>query len=508
MTTDAVPPDAVRADASLSEAGMAETHISVLFFVGDRAYKLKKPVQFPFADFSTRAARERACHREVALNRRLAPDVYLGVSDIIGPDGQPCDHLVVMRRMPDDRRLARLVRDHDPDVPAALEDVARQLAAFHASAERSPEIERSASPGAIAALWADNFAELHASTPSVLDPARVARAEALVDRFLSGRRALFVDRIAGGHVCDGHGDLQADDMFCFDDGVRILDCIEFSDELRYGDVTGDVAFLAMDLERLGAPERAHELIAHYERAAGTSLPRSLLDLSIAYRAQVRAKVACLRARQQPIGSPEWMASTDKARSLLELCLRHLDAATVRLVVVGGLPGTGKTTVASNLAEQLGGVALRSDVIRKELMGIDPTTPAGDDFGAGLYAPEITARVYRAMLDRASALLATGTTVVLDASFADAPHRLDARTLAADTTSELTELRCVLDPDAAAARIRDRAATGHDASDATPEIAAALAATFAPWPEAIELSTAPPPPAVVERALGLVRPDDR
>jgi len=305
-------------------------------------------------------------------------------------------------------------------------------------------------------------------------------------------------------VCDGHGDLQADDMFCLDDGVRILDCLEFSDELRYGDVVGDIAFLAMDLERLGAPERARELVAAYEQAAGTTLPRSLLHLSIAYRAQVRAKVACLRARQQPSQSPEWHASVQAARSLLDLCVRHLDDATVRLVLVGGLPGTGKTTVAHNLAERLGGVVLRSDVIRKTISGLEPTDPAGAAFRTGLYATDLTAKVYREMLDRAAEQLATGTSVFLDASFADASLRQAARTLAADTTSELTEVRCVLDAEAAAARIRHRADAGHDASDATPAIAAAMAVEFAPWPEAIELSTAPPPPAVIERAAALVR----
>jgi aminoglycoside phosphotransferase family enzyme/predicted kinase len=488
---------------AFASAAMAETHISVLFFVGDRAYKLKKPVRFPFADFTTRGARETACHREVELNRRLAPDVYLGVAEIIGSDGAPCDHLVVMRRMPDDRRLAKLVQTGATEVPGALDDIARQLASFHAVAERSPTVDRAASTGAISALWQENFAELHTFTDTVIDTGAVLRAERLANDFIAGRGALFLERIAGGYVCDGHGDLQADDVFCLPDGPRILDCIEFCDEFRFSDKASDVAFLAMDLERLGAPELGRRFVAAYEEASSEAIPPALVDFYIAYRAQVRAKVACIRADQQPSGSPERDATVESARGLLALCVHHLEAACIRLVIIGGLPGTGKTTVAKDVAEKLGATLLRSDVIRKELMGLDPTLPAEADYRRGLYATDITNEVYDEMFERSARQLKTGCSVVLDASFADDRHRGLARQLGADTASEVTELRCVLDVAEAGARILGRRGSERDASDATPQVAAAMAATFAVWPEATELSTAEAPTAVTERAVTAV-----
>jgi aminoglycoside phosphotransferase family enzyme/predicted kinase len=489
-------------------AAVAETHISIIFFVGDRAYKMKKPVEFPFADFRTREVRQAVCHREVELNRRLAPDVYLGVADMHDPDGQPCEHLVVMRRMPDERRLARLVLDDDPSVPGALDALAAQLATFHAGADRSPVIDRAAAPAALGALWAENFDELRPFSPAVVDPEDLGRAEELAYAFLAERHGLFLDRIAEGQVCDGHGDLQADDVFCLDDGPRALDCIEFFDGFRFGDVAGDIAFLAMDLERLGAPHLAARFVAAYETAAGSTIPPALLHLYVAYRAQVRAKVACLRAAQQPPGSDEHDASAAAARDLLALCLRHLEATHARLVVVGGLPGTGKSTVAHGIGEAIGATVIRSDVVRKQRAGLDPGTAAGAPFGAGIYTAAQTEAVYEDLFETASATLATGTSVVLDASFAGAEQRRRARQVAARHAVPLVELRCVLDPDEAAARIGARHQRGDDASDATAAIATAMAATFDAWPEATEISTDALQAEVARRARTALRSADR
>ncbi len=488
-------------------AALFETHISVVFLVGDHAYKLKKPVRFPFADLTTRAARLELCRREVALNQRLAPDVYLGVADIDGPDGEPCDHLVVMRRMPADRRLTTLVLADDPDVPTALDDLASQLATFHAHADRSPVIDQAGTPDAVAALWHENFDELGPFTDAMLDAGSLGRARALADAFLAGREALFARRIDERQICDGHGDLQADDVFCLPDGPRALDCIEFFDGFRFGDVANDVAFLAMDLERLGAPVLAARFVAAYEAAAGRALPPQLVSFFIAYRAQVRTKVTCLRAAQQEPGSPAWTANVDAARGLLALCLRHLEATTVRLVLVGGLPGAGKSTVAASLAETLGAHVVRSDVVRKELAGIAPTDHVDVAFQTDLYTPEMTDRVHATMLDEARSRLEQGTSVVLDASFARARHRAAARRLAADTTARVHELCCVLDATDAAARLKQRRTRPDDVSDATPAIAAAMTAAFDPWPSASPLDTSGPTDASMRVAhAAVINPD--
>ncbi|HVC32712.1 MAG TPA: hypothetical protein VNL16_04305, partial [Chloroflexota bacterium] len=276
-------------------AGVVETHISILFFVGDRVFKLRKPVQFGFVDFRQREARRQDCEREVALNQRLAPDVYLGVADL-SLQGVPLDHMVVMRRMPEDRRLATMALRGD-DLGEPVHQIARTMATFHRRAARSATISAEATAEAVGAGWEQNLQETSRFVGTVLDAEIDAAIRALAARWVSGRAPLLKARIAAGHVCDGHGDLQAGDIFCLPDGVRILDCLEFSDHLRYADVCADVAFLAMDLERLGFREAAGQFVVAYEEAAHDRFPDTLVHFSCASRAYVRAKVACLRAEQ-------------------------------------------------------------------------------------------------------------------------------------------------------------------------------------------------------------------
>jgi uncharacterized protein len=282
-------------DREIPPARVVETHISILFFVGDRVYKLRKPVHFDFLDFSERTVRAADCRREVELNRRLAADVYLGVADIV-MDGERIDHMVVMRALPDERRLATLVRAGG-DVDGWLREVAARLVAFHAAAERSSAISDSATPAALEGQWQDNFAETERFVGRVLEPVVDQEVRTLVQRWLRRYGPMLDARVADGRICDGHGDLQAEDVFCLDDGVRILDSVEFSDRLRYGDVCADVAFLAMDLERLGRPDAAERFVLHYEALASERFPRVLLHHYIAQRAYVRAKVACLEWEQ-------------------------------------------------------------------------------------------------------------------------------------------------------------------------------------------------------------------
>jgi uncharacterized protein len=477
-------------------AAVAETHISVLVFVGERVYKLKKPVSMGFLDFSAREAREMACHREVELNRRLAPDVYLGVADITGPEGVLCDHLVVMRRMPGDRRLAALVRD-GTNVTEELRRIARRVATFHAAAPTSPEIAEAGSLPTVLGHWEANFEELRPFVGPVLDAEACARVEELVRQYLAGRTRLLGDRVEAGCIRDGHGDLQAEDIFCLADGPRILDCIEFDDRLRYGDVLADVAFLAMDLERLGAPVGAERFLAYYREFAGETYPSSLAHHYIAYRAHVRAKVACLR-HEQGDG-----AAAGAARHLLGLCLAHLEQGQVSLVLVGGLPGTGKSTLAAGLGDRLGWALLRSDEMRKDLAGMprDQYSPA--PYGEGLYQPHITDEVYRTLLERAREALELGEPVILDASWSDAKWRAAAAEVARATSSDVVEFRCEAPRDLAATRIRDRAERGSDPSDATPEVAAAMAAAADPWPTAGPIDTSGQPEEALEQALHML-----
>jgi aminoglycoside phosphotransferase family enzyme/predicted kinase len=479
-------------------AAIAETHISVIVFIGDRAYKLKKPVSLGFLDFARREDRERACHAEVALNRRLAPDVYLGVDDVVGPDGEIVDHLVVMRRMPTDRRLSTLVEDGDPEVEGHLLALAHLLAGFHRAAARGPIIDDAASRDATRANWDEGFEQVRAFVGGLFDADVSARIEHLVHRYLDGRSALFAERLAAGRACDGHGDLQAADIYCLDDGPRVLDCIEFADRFRHGDVMADVAFLAMDLDRLGAPELGAAFLDEYRRLTGDDCPTSLLEHFVAYRAHVRAKVNALRSAQTE-GAEASTASTEAVR-LLHMTHRYLESARVRLVLVGGLPGTGKSTVARALGDRQGWSVLRSDEVRKEAAGLLPTDRTGAGFGEGIYDTESTDAVYRDLLERAGRRLARGECVVVDASWTAERHRASARAVAEEHAADLVELRCVAPSSITEQRMVERARAGRDASDATPEIARRLAQTADPWPGSMAIDTSGSVEATVESTL--------
>lgn len=479
-------------------ADVRETHIGAVFLVGDLAYKLKKPVDLGFLDFSTREARERACHREVTLNRRLAPDVYLGVADVTGPGGEVRDHLVVMRRMPEGRRLSALVRRGAP-LSATIRALARQLAAFHARAGRGPEIDADETRDAVRNRWRDSFAQVRPFHGDVLDPATACEIEELAEEFLAGRKPLFDRRICEGHVVDGHGDLLADDIFYLADGPRVLDCLEFDDHLRHVDVLDDVAFLAMDLERLGAPRLGEQLLHDYREFTGDPAPPALVHHYLAYRAFVRAKVACLRHAQ---GDPQ---AAELAREYADLTLAHLRFGRVRLVLVGGEPGTGKSTIAGGLADRLGATLLQSDRLRKELAGLTPARRPAEGYREGLYDSSHTNATYAELARRAGELLALGETVVLDASWNAAPHRALAAAAAARTSSPLVAIRCVAPETTAAQRITARAGA---LSDATPEIARRMAADADPWPEAHPLPTTGTPAESLARAVACLLPEHR
>jgi uncharacterized protein len=478
-------------------AAVRETHVSTVFFVGDRVYKLKKPVKLDFLDFSTAAGRGRVCRREVELNRRLAPDVYLGVAEVLGTDGLPCDYLVVMRRMPDDRRLSTLVERNEP-VDGCVREVAREIAAFHSHAETSTVIAAAGSVDAVRANWESSFAMMQPFVGSLLDAAVAARIEELARRYLDGRGQLFAVRIEGAKVRDGHGDLLADDIFCLDDGPRILDCIEFDDRLRYGDVLADVAFLAMDLERVGAADLGARFLGWYREFAGETYPETLAQHYIAYRAHVRCKVACLRAGQGDAVAGE------QAGQLLRMTYDHLTRGRVVLALVGGLPGTGKSTLAGSLADRLGWTVLRSDEVRKDLAGLGHATRAAEDYGEGLYDERTTAATYGALLDRAHALLELGEPVILDASWSASGWREKAASVARETSSDLIELRCDAPMEVARERLDARARAGVDASDATSAIAARMAVTAEAWPTAVTIDTSAGRDDVVTAGLAAVK----
>lgn len=465
---------------------VVETHTARLLFVDDRVLKWKRPVTLSFVDFADRQRRVEACRAEVELNRRLAPDVYLGVGSLHDEDAALVEPVVIMRRLPEAAKLSRLVRA-GRDVTQDVEKLARLLAAFHASCEQVPHADAVAGRAALQVLWREGLDDLAGAPPEVLDPHLVAQVRGLAENYLKGRDRLFEDRIAAGRIRDGHGDLLADDIFCLRDGPRVLDCLDFDPSLRQGDVLADLAFLAMDLERLGAADLAAVLLRRYREHSGETHPPSLEHFYLAYRAQVRSKVALVRAGQlvQPARRSSHNA---QARRLLEMAAQHLAAAEVRLVLVGGLPGTGKSTVAALVADRIGAALHSTDAIRAE-QGVPVESR---------YEPRAVAEVYRTLLDRARAGLSRGVSTVLDATWLDERQRQQALAVAVETSSRLVEVQTTAPTEVALHRLAQRSA-GH-LSDADAAVHRRLRDRADPWPESTEIRTDGEVADAVDRVL--------
>jgi uncharacterized protein len=425
----------------------------------------------------------------------------------------------VMRRMDPSGRLAALVNRGADDLDDHLVQVAEVVAGFHRRAELSPVIDADATAAAIRHRWDAGALEMEPFVGTVHNGAVLDSAvfTAVVDRyrrFIDGRGALFDARINAGYICDGHGDLQAEDVFCTPDGPRVLDCIEFDAHLRHVDVLADVAFLAMDLERLGNADASDRFVELWAAAfGGDVIHPALLHHYIAERAFVRAKVACLRLGQRPVDAPLDQQHAHAARTLLSMCARHLAAAAPRLVLVGGSPGTGKTTVATELGRATRWPVLHSDVVRKQRLGLDPATRPTAGQARRLYDPGEVAATYADVLSSAADHLALGQSVVIDASWTSDHERARARGVADAAHADVVELHCVCDPDEARRRVADRLRTSNPAdlsdpagaSDATPDIADLLASRSDPWPQAQQLDTGAAVASVVSAALEALGP---
>ncbi len=398
-----------------------ETHISWVFLAGDRAYKLKKPLKLPFVDYGTPGRRRAMCEEEVRLNRRLAPDMYLGTRAVVAtgagevalaPTGDPdaIDYVVEMRRFDEARTLAALV-SHGGVSRRELEAVGRRLAEFHATASL-PDAGRATA--ALHAALGENADTLLALAPDRDFARQAAALTRFTEAFFAARRHELEARAEAGRVRDGHGDLRAEHILLAD-GVEVVDCLEFDPALRVADVGCDLAFLTMDLEALGAPAAARSVLAGYRAAGGDPGDDDLVAFFAGYRALVRAKVALVRADQ----SDDPACFIADARPLLDLAERLAwRARRPGLVVVAGLSATGKTRLASLLSTRSGLRHLNSDVVRKRLLGIAPGARAG----AAAYGESFNHRTYEELGRLARRELECAVGVLVDATFRHAADR--------------------------------------------------------------------------------------
>lgn len=477
-------------DHETRHVDLVQTHISYVLLTDDTVYKLKKQVRFSFLDFSTLERRRHFCHEEVRLNRRLAPDVYRGVMAIardgdtyrLAEEDEPdaVEYVVVMRRLPADRVLASML-GRNAVTAEMIDAVVDRLVAFHGAAERGPEVRAAGDPKRIRMAMDEDFQEMRRFRGTTI---AAADDEAIIDfchRSLERFTPLLAQRIAAGRVCDGHGDLHAEHV-CLTDPLIIFDCIEFNPDFRRRDVAAEIAFLAMDLEFRGHPRLAERLVSGYaDAAADPELPR-LVPFFKAHRAYIRGKVDSLTADEPEVGDDARSAAADSARRHFDLAYRYTWAGVRWLVVVVGLSGSGKSTVAEALQRRTGFRHLSSDIIRKQLAGIPPTSRAGAADESGLYAPEQSARTYARMLELAGEELQAGRGVIVDATFQRRVDRDAVRELAAQRGAPLLFVECQCDAEETIRRLRARQAANADPSDADERVYERQRAAYEPFEE--------------------------
>ncbi len=444
------------------KVALTQTQMSFIFLTGDYAYKVKKPVNLGYLDYTTLEKRRYFCEQEVELNRRLCPEVYIGVVPItlshgkfkLGGDGEVVEYAVKMKQLPQERMMDRLLVSDEVTVEMVTA-VAHKLATFHEKAATSTEISEYGSLKAIRVNTEENFSQTEKYIGTTITTDTYNLIKDYANNFMAKNQALFEQRVAEGRIRDCHGDLHAAHV-CFTDGVCIYDCIEFNDRFRYGDVASEIAFLAMDLDRFQRADLSQVFVNAYIKASGDGELLKLLDFYKCYRAYVRGKVESFKLDDPFITEKE--TALEAARSYFRLTYRYARNRKLFLIVAG-LVGTGKTTVAQALSRSLGLTVISSDVVRKELAGIPPTERRFEPISSGIYSEEFTRKTYEQMFASAKKLLLQGQSVILDASFKRREHRLQAKQLAEELGADFAALECVLDETAIKSRLEQRVRQG-------------------------------------------------
>lgn len=459
-----------------AEVARIDTHGAIVVLAGDRAYKLKRAVRFPYMDFSTLALRRRAAEAELALNRRTAPTLYLAVEPVtrtpsgalaMGGVGPAVDWLVVMRRFDQEALFDRLAAKGALDA-RLMRELADAVLRFHAAAEPRPDHGGAAG---IARVVAGNDQALREAGRAVFPQDKVAALKRASEAMLARKAALLEARRERGLVRHCHGDLHLGNICLFEGRPTLFDAIEFNEEIACVDVLYDFAFLLMDLDHRALRRLANLGFNRYlsdgarDGELGDLGGLAALPLFLACRAGVRAQVSAAAATAQP-DQRAARRLVEAARSYLDLALAYLAPPQPRLVAIGGLSGAGKSTLAQALAPDLGAapgaLVLRSDVIRKHLAGRDELSR----LGPASYTPEASARVFETIRERARVALAAGQAVIADAVYG----RMQERAMIESVARELGVRFDGLWLEAPAAVLKARvAARSGDASDATREV---------------------------------------
>ncbi|MCA9211803.1 MAG: AAA family ATPase [Planctomycetales bacterium] len=488
---------------------LRETHISQVFLTERFAYKLKKPVRFAFLDFSTVENRRHACEQEVHLNKRLAPDVYLKVVPIYQcPDGglawkgegEPIDWVVKMKRLEDRDCLESKIKSHTLR-GRDISKVADLLARFYVN--QAPltlkcDSYRKTLLNHIESNKSDLLQHFSKHEPEI----RLATSAQL--RFIRLAHAEFNERVCDGRIVDGHGDLRPEHIYLSPNAIAI-DCIEFNDEFRQNDIVDELSFLKMECERLGAPEIGATTIDRYSQLSSDCAPDRLVAFYMCYRACVRAKVAILRS-EQALTPEATKQQILEGESYLDLASSYVQGFSPRLIVsVGGLMGTGKSTIANRLAEELVAPVTRTDDVRETVF---PSDGNGLGYGRSKYSLANRLQIYDKLVSRVPTLLASSSLVVLDGTFARQAMRDRCEAIAKQAESDWLHIECTCPRAVSLERIVERQkSSNHSSSEARPELYDSQSAEYespTPGNHVLRIDTSNATEKLVEFAIQAIR----
>ncbi|HTW92028.1 MAG TPA: AAA family ATPase [bacterium] len=519
---------------------MLQTHTSWVFLTGSRAYKVKKPVNFGFLDYTTLSAREFFCNEEFRLNQILSPDIYIRVLPItmargrlaLGVRGEAIDYCLEMKELPQEWIMTEQLKSGNVTCEH-VDQIARSIADFHRKAEHGREVARHGSIETIRFNWDENFAQTGEFIGRTITRRELNETKAAVERFIADNRGLFRRRRAGGFVRRCHGDLHSKNIFILEEGsrgrgfedssvrtleswtpgilessaVRIFDCIEFNPRFSCSDVASEIAFMAMDLDYWGRKDLADFFVERYMAHSGDAgLPR-LLNFYKCYRAYVRGKVTSFVLNDPGVSPADKAKAAKTASEYFKLSHRYATGMSARpkLVVMMGLPGVGKTYVARRLAERTGAFHFLSDSVRKQLLGIPVGSRQVENFGGGIYKGDISEKTYAELLRRAQVFLSAGFSVIADATFLSEDSRERALKAAAKAAAPVLFVFADCPERTVRSRLRKRAGE-YSFSDATIDIYREMKSRFNPpqvGPGTIRIDTSLPLErslAKIERAL--------
>lgn len=465
---------------------VVQTHVSWIILTGLYAYKIKKPVDFGFLDFTTLANREHFCQEELRLNRRFSEQLYLDVVSICGSVQHPrvgatgaqpvIEYAVKMRQFPAGQLLSDYADRHEVNTAMAGQ-IARQLAKFHQQGTPEPaQAQKFGQPEAIYQAVLDNFESLLRKPPVYSGEAeQQEQVRRWTEQEWRRLQPVFALR-AGQNVRECHGDLHLGNIAWWNGQAVFFDCIEFNDQFRWIDTISELAFLLMDLRHRDLEELAQEVLNTYLQQTGDYSGLAVLNFYCIYRAMVRAKVCRLQLAQH---SDQNAVLQQEYRSYLSLAAKLTESNSPILCITHGLSGSGKSFVSRHLARTLGAIHLRSDVERKRLVGLEPLGRSESEPGSGIYTETLNEQTYSSLWHSANAALNAGFSVIVDATFLSRACRDHFKHLAEQHSAPFLILVCRASDKILEERVSQRSAQGLDASEADSGVLAMQKQNYKP-----------------------------